>query len=176
LWQPHELLVEALGHARRLWHGLDGRRVLDIACGSGRDAVFLALSGLTVEAWDVLPDAIALCSELAERQGVVVETQCRDVEADTTIAKARYDLVTCFNFLHRPLMPSIASALRPGGLIVYETFVHPQRALFGRPRQDAHLLRPGELRTWFEGWEIQVLREALTGPRRFAASLVARKP
>jgi hypothetical protein len=87
-----------------------------------------------------------------------------------------FDMICCFNFLHRPLMPAIAEAVRRGGLVVYETFVHPQGEMFGRPTREAHLLRAGELPGFFAAWELLVLREGLTGPRRFAASLIARKP
>lgn len=173
LWEPHGLLVEGLDWARRRWGSLEGRTALDIACGTGRDAVFMGLSGMAVEAWDVLPDAVRLCTGLAERNGVSIRASCRDVEKDAAIEPHRYDLITCFNFLHRPLMPVIASAVRPGGLVIYETFVTPQRDLFGRPRRDAHLLRPGELAAYFDGWRVLESREALAGPRRYVASLIA---
>lgn len=176
LWQPHALLAEAVRHCRRLPSNVEGCRALEIACGSGRDAVFLAMSGFDVEAWDVLPDAVALCDALAERYDVIVRTRCWDVEANPEIEEECYDLVSCFNFLHRPIMSRIADAVRPGGLVVYETFVHPQRDLFGRPRREAQLLQPAELPMWFEGWTILASREGLTGPRRFAASLIARRP
>ena len=73
-------------------------------------------------------------------------------------------------------MPALAAAVRPGGLIVYETFVRPQRELFGRPKRDAHILRPGELLESFSGWEIVIHREGTAAPRRCVASLIARKP
>jgi 2-polyprenyl-3-methyl-5-hydroxy-6-metoxy-1,4-benzoquinol methylase len=176
LWQPHGLLVEAVEFARELCTPAGCLQALDIACGNGRDAVFLAMSGFATEAWDVLPDAIALCEGLAQRHGVSVAAQCRDLEADPTIEPERYHVVSCFNFLHRPLMGQIAAAVRPGGLVVYDTFAEPQRVLYGRPRRDAHLLKSGELPTWFSGWEVLVWREGLNGPGRFSASLIARKP
>lgn len=176
LWKPHTLLIEAVGHARQAWGSVAECRALDIACGSGRDAVFLAMMGFQTEAWDVLPDAVALCDDLARRHHVSVTTRQRDVEADPTIETACYDLVACFSFLHRPLVPRIAAAVRPGGFVVYETFVHPQRELFGKPRRDAHLLESAELPRWFEGWQIRTSHEGLTAPRRFTASLIARKP
>lgn len=195
LWRPHALLEEAVIIARQLWGpqsaalpgpqsaASPGKRsdasppkALDIACGTGRDSVFLALSGFIVEAWDILPDAMERCNELAARNGAVVKTQCRDVEQDLSIPSASYDLVCCFNFLHRPLFSTIQDALRPGGLVVYETFVEPQRSLFGKPGRPAHVLQSGELLAAFSAWEILLYREGLTGPRRIAASLIARRP
>jgi len=88
---------------------------------------------------------------------------------------SQYDLICCFNFLHRPLLPWILGGVRPGGLVVYETFVHPQREMFGKPRRDAHLLKSGELRGYFAGWDVLKYREGLTGPKRHVASVIARR-
>jgi SAM-dependent methyltransferase len=151
-------------------------RALDIACGAGRDAVYLALSGFETHAWDILPDALTRCDDLARRCNVPVRTRLCDAEDPTVFGGEQFDLIACFNFLHRPLMPLIATALRPGGVLVYETFVHPQRDMFGKPTRDSHLLKTGELPTFFPGFEIIVSREGLTGPRRMAASLIARCP
>lgn len=201
LWQPHELLKAAVEIASNAWGKVarsadsdsvrsttrsgptgkfaqlpDPPRALDIACGTGRDAVYLALCGFEVEAWDILPDAINRCQELAVRNGVTIKTRCRDVVQDTTIAPARHDLVCCFNFLHRPLFSSMLEAVRPGGLIVCETFVEPQRAIFGKPVRAAHVLQSGELLAAFSSCEVLLYREGLAGPRRYAASLIARRP
>ncbi len=73
-------------------------------------------------------------------------------------------------------MPQIVEGVRPGGLVVYETFVDPQRQQFGKPSRETHVLKSGELPKWFTGWEILASREGLSGPRRYAAGLIARKP
>jgi tellurite methyltransferase len=176
LWRSQAVLVEAVGLARRVWPTVQGCKALDVACGSGRDAVFLAMEGFAVEAWDILPDALERCRDLARRCGVTVAAVCRDVEADPAIPAESYDLICCFNFLHRPLMKAIADGVRPGGLVVYETFVQPQRELYGKPAREAHILRPGELPSWFQGWDVLSWREGLARPRRMTAALVARRP
>lgn len=177
LWSPHGIVREAIEHAKRLWREIRGRRALDLACGTGRDAVYLAMQRFDVEGWDVLPDALERCDELARRNGVSVRTACRDVEAQgQVIAPESYDLIVCVNFLHRPLMPQIGAGVRPGGLVAYETFVEPQRERFGKPARETHVLKPGELPTWFVGWEMLASREGPAGPRRIAAGLIARKP
>jgi tellurite methyltransferase len=175
LWRPHGFLLEAVEVARRLWPTFEDRVALDIACGSGREAVFLALQGFRTEAVDVLPDALDRCNDLARRHEVAVATRLSDVQAEPAIGADHYDLVCCFNFLHRPLMPVIARAVRPGGLVIYETFLREQRERFGRPLRDSHILKPEELPTWFEEWETLVFREGMSGPRRIVASLIARK-
>lgn len=185
LWRPHELLETAVGSAFEAWgegqqssfaHLLERPTALDIACGTGRDAVYLALSGFEVDAWDILPDALERCEELAARNCVSVNTIHCDVERDPAIPAASYDLVCCFNFLHRPLFSWILEAVRPGGLIVCETFVEPQRAIFGKPVRAAHVLQSGELLAAFSSCEVLLYREGLAGPRRYAASLIARRP
>jgi len=176
LWRPHDLVMEAVAKARAAWGGLEGRRALDIACGSGRDAVFMGMEGLQVEGWDVLPDALERCRDLARRNGVEVATRCVDLEAGPLRLAESFDLICCFRYLHRPLMPTLREAVRPGGLLVYETFVDPQREVFGKPSRESHVLRPGELLSWFDGWDVQVWREGLAASKRFVASLVARRP
>jgi SAM-dependent methyltransferase len=176
LWRPHGLVVEAMAVARRTWGGLERRRALDMACGSGRDAVFMAMEGLAVDGWDLLPDALERCRDLAGRCGVEVATRCVDLESGSLVVPERFDLICCFSYLHRPLMPMLAEAVRPGGLIVYETFVDPQREVFGKPSREAHVLRAGELLSWFGGWDVLVWREGLAAPRRFVAAIIARRP
>jgi tellurite methyltransferase len=175
LWRPHPFLATAVELARKAWPSFEGRSALDIACGSGREAVFLALNGFQTEAVDVLPDALDRCNDLARRHGVVVTTRLNDVEASPVFEAAVYDFVCCFNYLHRPLMPLIAQSVRPGGLVVYETFLREQRERFGRPLRDGHLLQPGELPKWFDGWETLVFREGMFEPRRIVASFIARR-
>ncbi len=176
LWRPHRLLVEALDLARQQWGTLQSRTAIDLACGTGRDAVFMALSGLRVTACDVLPDALDRATDLAARHGVQLSTRIQDLESDSALPEAAFDVVTCFRFLHRPLLPRIARAVRPGGLVVYETFLREHRERYGKPRSDAHLLLPGELRACFPGWDVRIVREGETDPGRIVASLAAFKP
>ncbi|HPF38358.1 MAG TPA: methyltransferase domain-containing protein [Phycisphaerae bacterium] len=177
LWRPHALLTDiALPAMRTAWGSLGARRALDLACGSGRDAVTMAISGLNVHAWDRYAEALTRCRELGESCGVGVTTRQIDVEASPALATDSFDAIACFNFLHRPLLPAMAVAIRPGGFVVYETFTIEQRVQFGKPRKDAHLLLPGELPCFFEGWRIVHYHEGQAAPRRIVASLVAQRP
>lgn len=177
LWRAHALLTSvALPAMREAWGSLAGKRALDLACGSGRDAVTMALAGLDVEAWDRFGEALDRCRDLGVGCGVSVATRQVDVEAQAALEQNSFDVITCFNFLHRPLMAAMAAAIRPGGFVVYETFTIEQRERFGKPRKDAHLLLPNELPTFFEGWERVHYYEGLAAPRRIVASLIARRP
>ncbi|MBI4575285.1 MAG: methyltransferase domain-containing protein [Planctomycetes bacterium] len=153
-----------------------GGEALDVAAGEGRNAVWLAEQGYTVNAVDISPVGLAKARALAEGRGVAIST----IEADLAAwdpGEARYDLVVVFYYLQRDLVPRLQAALRPGGVIVFETYTTDNLAIpasYG-PRNPDYLLRPGELRALFEGF--QVLDHLETRDERKAVdSLVARKP
>ena len=177
LWRPSPFLVEALAEIGAPPPGAAApRRALDLACGSGRDAAFLALAGFEVEAVDVLPDALERAGDLARRTGVRVTTIQRDVERDPTLPAARYDLVVVFHFLWRDLFAPIRDSVKPGGHIVYETFHAKNRETGLRPFSPAHILEPGELAGAFAGFEIRIFRDGVERGGRYVSSLLARKP
>jgi len=151
-------------------------RAADLACGSGRDAVYLAMHGFSVEAWDHDAEALRRARALAERHGVAIETHECDLEGDASgLEPDRYDLIVCVRFLHRPLFPAIEHALAPGGHLVYETFRVGQER-HGKPRKPQHLLKDEELLTAFP--MLEVLRYVETDPPGgpMMAGLVAMKP
>ncbi|HEX8979293.1 MAG TPA: class I SAM-dependent methyltransferase [Parasulfuritortus sp.] len=125
------------------WSGLIPMpgRVLDVACGSGRHAAYLAGQGYRVDAVDI---DLGL-SAVARQQAAGVTWLQHDLEgASWPFAAGRYQGVVVTNYLYRPLFPYLFEALVPGGVLIYATFAMGQ-ARFGRPRNPAHLLMPGEL-------------------------------
>ena len=117
-----------------------GGRALDVACGGGRHARYLAGLGYRVEAVD--RDAQALHA-LAGVAGI--DTRVADLENGAwPYADERFDVVVVTNYLHRPLFAHLLAALAPGGTLVYETFALGNER-YGRPRNPEFLLRPGEL-------------------------------
>jgi SAM-dependent methyltransferase len=175
LWRPSAFLVEALGRIRASGSATGGR-ALDVACGTGRDAAYLALEGYAVEAIDVLPDAIERAQNLARRAGIRVTGIVQDLEREPTLPEGRYDLVTVFRYLQRDLFPALRGAVAPGGFVVYETFHERNRATGRRPQNPDHLLRSGELAGAFEGFEILVADDAVGRDGRFFSRLLARRP
>ena len=148
-------------------------KVLDVACGRGRHALLLAQSGLHVRAIDRNPDAIAELRAEADRLGLPIEADVIDLETDppSGLGASRYDMIVVINYLHRPLMPMIRAAVKPGGRVFYETFTTRQ-AERGKPRNPAFLLRDGELRELMAPLAILRSREGdIDG--RFIASIVA---
>jgi SAM-dependent methyltransferase len=151
--------------------------ILDLACGNGRNAVFMALQGRDVVACDLLGTALARTRALARSSGVRVGTWQVDLERTRApLPKAAYAAILVFNYLHRPLLPAIREAVVPGGLVLYETFTVDQKRLFGKPRRQRFLLEKGELERLFEGFEIVSSREGIEEPGRAVASIVARRP
>jgi len=113
-------------------------RVLDVACGHGRHARWLAAAGHHVTAIDRDPALLAPLAGLAD----VVPA---DLEAGPwPLPGRRFDAVVVTNYLWRPLFPALKDAVAPGGLLIYETFAQAHAAL-GRPRRPEFLLAPGEL-------------------------------
>ena len=172
LWQPNPFLVEAL---KRIGAPSRGARALDVACGSGRDAVHLALAGWNVLAIDVLSDALARARDLARRNGVEIATIRWELEANAKLPDGQFDLITVFRYLHRPLFAALREATASGGCIVCETF-HRRTLETGRPpRNPAHLLETGELARAFEDFEIIISRDAAEREGRYVSSLLARR-
>ncbi|NTV94230.1 MAG: methyltransferase domain-containing protein [Thiobacillus sp.] len=115
-------------------------RVLDLACGGGRHAVYLAARGHAVDAVDI---DLALSEPVRDTAGV--NWHQYDLETRSwPFAVGAYQGAVVTNYLHRPLFPHLIAALAPGGVLVYATFSMGQE-VYGRPRNPSHLLMPGEL-------------------------------
>ena len=184
LWRPAPFLEEVLPLISRPPGTAPGSSTLtvgpplalDLACGAGRDAVFLAQHGFEVEGWDHAPEALERVHELARRHGVTVRTELRDLEQPDLSPPVRpFDLIVCFRFLHRPLFRWMERALAPGGWLVYETYRAGQER-FGKPMRAQFLLARGELARAFPALETihYEERDPETGP--VSARLLARKP
>ena len=151
---PAPVLVEA---ARLLPPG----RALDLACGAGRNALFLAEHGWSVVAVDGSPVVIEKIRGLHPR----IEVHLIDLERDPLpFEDASFDMVCIINFLHRPLFRAAQRFLRPGGLVV-SAICTVQSTM-----NPLYTIEIGELRSYFSGWEI------LTDREDEIAELVARRP
>lgn len=118
--------------------------VLDLACGSGRHARYLAGRGHEVLAVDRDPEA------LQRAAGPQVKTLQADLEggghasAPWPFENKLFSGIVVTNYLHRPLFPYLLDSLGPGGVLIYETFATGNEQ-FGKPSNPAFLLQPGEL-------------------------------
>jgi len=146
---------------------------LDLACGYGRNTLYLARQGLAAIGVDRSMESLVAAREKAFRSGL----QTSFLQADLTrfaLPVNAFSVVICFKYRNREFYPSIRAALRPGGLLIYETYTR-EHASFGlKPRNPEHLLERNELYRAFGDWEIIFYREVWMG--RGNASLVARRP
>jgi SAM-dependent methyltransferase len=151
-------------------------RVLDIACGNGRNALYLAEHGFTVTAIDLSPEALALLTREAARRSLAIATRRVDLETDPQLPAGPFDLVIDFFYLHRPLLPLLGKLVRPGGLIVLRTF-SCAGPFPGGPTNPDFALKPGELVELFEDWDILLHEEGVEPAHKGGslAGIVARK-
>ncbi len=150
-------------------------KVFDIAMGEGRNAVFLAKMGFDVEGCDISEIAVRKAQELAKENNVKIHAFVADLET-YQLPKNTYDIVVCFYYLQRSLIPQIKDALRPGGVVVYETYTieNLERGLEG-PKNKEYLLKPNELLDFFKDFKIMYYRELTLNNKKAIASLIAKK-
>jgi SAM-dependent methyltransferase len=149
---------------------------LDLACGPGRNALYLAKLGWFVSAVDGSQVAIDLLLARARERKLAIDANVADLEAGGVgMPVEAFDLVLACYYLQRSLIPLIKRALRPGGLLIL--IVHLADA--DQPQGTATRAYPGELRAFFEDWRVLHYREgdpAESSHQRAVAELVAQKP
>jgi tellurite methyltransferase len=151
---------------------------LDLACGTGGNALLLAEKGLQVHAWDISTIVIESLNRRAISQGITLHARVRDVvqappEADY------YNVIVVSRFLHRALIPAIIDALKPLGVVFYQTFIQEKSKDCG-PNNPEYLLTENELLRLFSGLRLLAYREEgqvgdVTRGFRNEAMLVAQK-
>jgi len=152
-------------------------KALDIAMGTGRNALYLASLGFQVTGVDLSAVAVEKCRQKAERLGLPIEALVADLEHHP-LPSEEYDLIVNFYYLQRSLSPRIVAALKPGGVLVFESFTIDQLQFGWGPKSPDHLLRPGELQELFAGLETLLYHEGIIqgdrGPKA-VARLIGRK-
>lgn len=167
--EPHPLIPR---FAMRFQPG----RALDLACGVGRHALWLAEHGWQVTAVDSSRAAIEILQQKADDRGVPVHSVLADLEQhEFKIERGAYDLIVVVNYLQRDLLGAIRAGVRPAGAVIAViAMVDDDPGV--RPMNPDYLVKPGELRAEFRGW--QLLHEFEGKPdgdssRRAAAEIVA---
>jgi len=146
----HEIRRSASPPANFLLHQLPKGKALDIAAGRGRHSLFLASHGFQVDAVDRDESALSHLSTSAQRHApTAVTTKTLDLEQpppyEPNLGKDVYDVILVFFYLHRPLFPAIMGALKPGGVLVYETFTIDNHVYHHHPKRREFCLSPNEL-------------------------------
>jgi tellurite methyltransferase len=152
---------------------------LDLACGAGRNALFLAASGYRVDALDISTVGLERGRRAATEQALAIRWLCADLDepAKTALPTGRYDLIVWVRYIHRDLMPHVLEHLSPGGTLLCEQHLATTDATMAGPTNAAFRLQPGELMRAAQG--LRVLHQyegAVTDPdgrRVMLAQLVA---
>lgn len=164
---PTPLLVQTAGK-------LTPGTALDVACGTGRNSLWLAERGWQVTAVDGASAAIDILRERASERGLGVTTSVADLErGEFRIEPESWDLIAKCYYLQRSLIPDVRSGVRPGGLAVVIVHVVEE----GEEITATRAAR-GELRGFFTGWEILHYFEGRpndSAHKRPAAEIVARR-
>lgn len=161
--------------------------ILDLACGTGRNGLFLIENDIAT----VFADQNTTSLELLKKRlpgpahgKSAVPARLWEVdferEDDKPLREKSFGGIMVFRYLHRPLMQDIRKAILPGGIIIYETFTVEQ-VRFGRPRNPDYLLQAGELENYFPGWKILhrfegIIGEEAGGNAQAISRIVAIKP
>ena len=168
---PSEFLVE---QADTLPQG----HALDLACGAGRNAIYLASLGYQVEGWDISAEALARAAARAEQEGFEILWRPCDLE-QAELPRARYDLIVQIRYVNCELTTAIVNALKPGGVYLCEQHLVTDREVVG-PANPAFRVETGELRDSVAELCIETYREEYVadpdGRPAALARLVARKP
>lgn len=152
-------------------------RTLDVACGSGRNALYLAARGFSVTAIDISGVALAQLRERATQAGLAIDTRRLDLEQNPVLPAGPFDLLLDFYYLHRPVLAPLLGRVAAGGMAVVRTFSSAGDFPAGSVAPEM-VLRPGELLHIFSGWDIVLHEEGLEPSRKGGslAGIVARKP
>ncbi len=129
-----------------------GSKVLDLACGQGRNGLLLEKQGVSLSYLD--KNRLSL-NQVKKMSGKGTGFICADLESEPPyeLGKEVYDGILVFRYLHRPLFANIKKALKVNGIIVYETFTY-QQATLGRPKNPDFLLQDNELLVLFSDYKV----------------------
>lgn len=183
--EPHELAVALAGYLR------EGARVLDLGCGEGQSAAYLARKGLSVTAVDISAVGIGKAAERADSLGTNVKTEVADIR-EYLERPGTFEAIMCLNVLQfvpadriRRVIDRIRKKISPGGYAAVASFWtdDPERKK-RLVKSGKYVFDPGELAGYFSDWEMIENREGWSGwethgeprHRHRIVRLIARKP
>jgi SAM-dependent methyltransferase len=174
LTQPNPFLADAYARfiePRFPDEGLGSKphTALDLAGGAGRHALWLAQRGWQVSLMDISGEGLALARKNAAHLSPPIDFLQADLREYRV--SCQYDLVLVFYYLERSIFPELEKSLRPGGVLLYKTYVRDENDPSRPVRNPAHLLEPGELLQAFP--RLRVLHHREYRSKRLVAELVA---
>lgn len=172
---PDPLLITAWNdYIEPLLRSSNQKRVLDVAGGVGRHALYLAERGWRTTLIDVSDKGIDIAKKNAQQRGIKIDVRNEDLRyAD--LGSEAYELILVFFYLDRELFPALIRALTPGGILIYKTYTkdHPRLSGGKGPTHPMHLLEPNELLKSFGSLRVLFYRETVAG--KGVAELIAYK-
>ncbi|MDO6506114.1 class I SAM-dependent methyltransferase [Colwellia sp. 4_MG-2023] len=172
-------------------------QVLDLACGEGRNGLHVLENDINVVFADINGESLKQVEQAVNRLQLNTQKLAQywqvdfeqdhfdqvhfDQGNDKPLKAETFDAIMVFRYLHRPLMTQIKAAVKPGGMIIYETFTEKQAKL-GRPKNSNFLLKPNELLEYFSDWKIlysfegEVFTSQGNHAKQAIAQIVAIKP
>ena len=151
-------------------------QALDLATGKGQNAIFLAERGFEVLGIDISSVALEEARKSAEEKSLKVNWQQADLDV-IELPPLRYNVVMNFNYLQRSLVPQIKRTLKPGGWVIFETYLIDQQTI-GQPKNPDYLFLHNELLDFFREFRVLYYREGKfpqSGEGAFRARLLAEK-
>ena len=148
-----------------------GARALDLACGAGRNALYLASQGYRVDAMDISSVALERAAARAAEMGVTVDWIETDLD-DTSLASNRYDLIVGSRYVNRALADDMVAALRDGGHLLFEQHLRTDRDV-GGPQSARFRVAPNELLKMFAALRVLYYRELIIDDPDGAAMALA---
>lgn len=141
--EPHKLLIA-------LAENLNAGKALDLACGAGRNAIFLAEKGFQVTAVDNSAVGIEIAKQRTKEKNLTIDFRAADLEkGEFAIEESSYDLICDFYYLQRDLFAAMKKSVKLGGIII--STIH----FYGEGEESGNfLLREGELNFFFDDFEI----------------------
>ena len=154
-------------------HLLPKGKALDLAMGEGRNGVYLATQGFQVTGLDISEKGLEKARKLAAEKNVTIETKVVDLESHQ-LERNAYDVVLCIYYLQRDLVPQIKQALKPGGMVVIETY-NVDYLKYNSRFNKQFLIEPNELLEWFRDFKVIRYQAVDDGETAFS-SIIAQKP
>lgn len=152
-------------------------RALDVACGAGRNALYLARSGFTVDAIDISREGLKLAQQQAESQGLSINWIEHDLD-ETYAFERDHDLIVVMWYVDLPLITRLCDCLAPGGYLLCEEHLVSDQETVG-PKNDNFRVKSGSLRSAVSGLEILSYEESVetvaSGDSVASARVVAKK-
>jgi len=168
---PSALLAEWIDRVPR-------GRALDVACGAGRNALFLASHGFEVDAFDISAEALARAREQANQANLNINWIEQDLDEPLSL-DAQYALILIIRYVNLPLIRRLKRNLAPGGFLICEEHLVSDADVVG-PSNNAFRVQPGALRLLARGLRIHFLEETVVmdpdNRPSAVARLVAQKP